>query len=255
MSPVVALRGRPRCEKGVQRGKQDEGPAALLDDEGKTHENAAREEGEEPPRLDRPEQHEAAGQRGKEQEVLGVRGEALEPGAERQDGEDGRRRDGHGPAEEPGRDEEHDDARGRVDDEQPQMDPGDRSTEEGERGGVGGVHAGELGVIRRRVRRDSLEQELPEVGVLALVPVERRLEQAKPHRPGPEEHEGQQNPGSEARSLIHRGRRDGRRRCRRAGRRCPRARSSRSRARSLDARWRAPWRRSARPEESSYPGG
>src|SRR5262249_36193837 len=101
-SPVVPLRGGPWSEQPVQNSEEDEGAAALLDDESEAHESAAREEGKESSRLDRSEQDESPGQRGQEQKMLRIRGEALQSRAERQDCEEDSRRDGHCPVEESG---------------------------------------------------------------------------------------------------------------------------------------------------------
>src|SRR2546425_4348229 len=63
-----------------------------------------------------------------------------------------------------------------------------------------------------RVRRNALEQELREIPVLALVAVERDVEQAEPQRGGAEDDQAQQGPRPEARPPAHR---DGRGRCQR----------------------------------------
>ena len=97
VSPVFAPAGRLRRQERVENREHDEGRAGLLDDEGEAHEDAADKEGAEPPGLDRLEQDERAGHGRKQDEVLGVCGEPLKPRAERQNCEDGRRRDGGRP--------------------------------------------------------------------------------------------------------------------------------------------------------------
>src|SRR5207244_1776459 len=69
-----------------------------------------------------------------------------------------------------------------------------------------------LQVVRLRVRRNALEQELREVAVLALVAVERDVEQPEPQRGGAEDDQAQQRPRPEARPPAHR---DSRGRCQR----------------------------------------
>jgi hypothetical protein len=261
MVPGNRRRQVPRAPAGpagrqerVQRREHEEGRAALLDDEREAREDACGKERDRPTRLDRAEQDERTAHCGEQDEVLGVRRETLKSGAQRQDGEDGCRCDSGRSIEEAGRDEEDEDARRGIDDQESQMDPRDRLPEGGKDGGVDRVHSRELGVIRGRVRWNPVEQELPEVRILALVPVEGSLEQPEPHRRRHQEDEAQDKAGPDVRSPTHRGRRGGRPRCRIARQRCPPGRSSRSRARNPDGRWTVPWPRSARPAGSSCPG-
>src|SRR3989441_2998139 len=92
------------------------------------------------------------------------------------------------------------------------MDRRGRLAERGEDRRVHAVDARQLQVVRLRVRRNALEQELREVPVLALVAVERDVEQAEPQRGGAEDDQAQQGPRPEARPPAHR---DSRGRCQR----------------------------------------
>src|SRR5207244_232477 len=79
----------------------------------------------------------------------------------------------------PAGDQKHESDRHDVDDEQPEVDARGRLAERRENQGVDGVDARHLEVVRLRVRRNPPEQQLAEVRVLALVAVERDVEQSQ----------------------------------------------------------------------------
>ncbi len=74
------------------------------------------------------------------------------------------------------------------------MDRRRRLAEHGECGGVRDVDAGQLEVVGARVRRNALQQELAEVRVLALVAVERHVQQPDTDHRDRAEDEGHDDP-------------------------------------------------------------
>ena len=80
----------------------------------------------------------------------------------------------------------------------PRWIAGGRLAEGGENQGIGAVNTGRLQVVGGGVRRNALEQELAKVGVLALVAIERDVEQPEPDRRGPQHDEGDRQPDPDA---------------------------------------------------------
>ena len=107
--------------------------------------------------------------------------------------DDARRRPGQVPDQ-----DEHQDRRHRGHDDEAEMDPGGGVAEHGEDQRVGDVDARRLQVVGGGVGRHALEKELAEVRVLALVAIEREVEQPEANRRRPHEDEAEGEPGDDA---------------------------------------------------------
>ena len=77
------------------------------------------------------------------------------------------------------------------------MDRRRRLPERGEDGGVNDIDAGHLEVVRARVGRDALQQELAEVRVLALVAIEWQVHQPQSNHRHAGQDQGHHDPGLE----------------------------------------------------------
>ena len=188
--------GGAAAEREVQRPEGDERGAVLLHQHGRPE----REPGGERPRPHVGEQQHASEHR-QDDEVLGVGGEAVHRGAERQHGPRRRGDQARGRIEERPPEAGDEQRRGQVDDQEPESDGDVRLAEDAEDGRIGVVDPRQLHVVRGEVRHLAVQDQLTHVGVLALVTLERDVEQAEP-----EERRGQQD-GAEHERLAERRRR------------------------------------------------
>src|SRR5262249_52094928 len=79
---------------------------------------------------------------------------------------------------------------------QAEADAGERFSEELEQPGVDTVDSGQLHAVGARVRRRAREEQVRDVRVLALVPIEGYAEEAQPDQASGDDHEGDAGPRS-----------------------------------------------------------
>ena len=110
--------------------------------------------------------------------MFGVRGHKEKPRAQGEDREGGGGDEGHASLEQPRRDQEQQNDRQGSGTQQSEVNARAGLPEDGEHEGVEGVDARHLEVVRLRIRRDALEQQLAEIRILALVAIQGCVQKA-----------------------------------------------------------------------------
>src|SRR5262249_10955639 len=160
-----------------EQREQDERDPVLLHHERRSEQKAAREQRRRPPRVDRPEEQERPGDRRQEDEVRGGREGAQTPRAEGRDREQAARGGRRDVVEQPAPEDEQENRRRQIHQQQAKVDPPGRLAEDRQDRSVRRVRPRQLHVVDQTVRRDALQDQLPGIGVLALLALERHVEQ------------------------------------------------------------------------------
>ena len=166
----------------------------LLDQRREAQAQAGQQEARQAVALECRAQKEQRTQRERHDEVLGIGGRAQHGLAEREQRIGRGRGDAGGRIHQPSAEDEDQRDGQRVGDEKPQVNGGVRAAEQREENAVDGVDAGHLHVVRLGERRDSVQQQARDVGVLALVTIERDVEEGQAKRGGTHHDEGGEDP-------------------------------------------------------------